>query len=179
MLIIIEGLDKSGKSTLVKALTKQHPNAILLKKSYIPELEIKEYYDVYHSDWQVLLDRVVFANPDKLFIADRSFITAYGYYILDQSKSAEINKIAATFEKYAKALSANADTLKTLIVYCKSSLYEYDDTVQNQKQRREYSRLYDDAIAYLGKTGIKTLTLDNSELTMQQKLQSINSFINN
>jgi len=93
-LVIIEGLDKSGKSTLAKELAKKF-KMDYFKSSYDPA----HHFDTEESaryDWNFLLDVLSKTKVDIVF--DRSFITQYVYSTY--FRGSNILKHYSSFEEY-------------------------------------------------------------------------------
>lgn len=147
MLIIFEGLDKSGKSMLAK-ITKELLDGVLIKKQYADQLNPVNFTEASLYDWQALLDRVILANPDLTFVADRSFITQTVYQSLLGSGE------HACRAKHIQAYNAYVETVKRmphLVVYCESDMaYELDSMVTSLAVRQRLHQAYKQAIKDTG-----------------------------
>ena len=79
MLIIVEGIDKTGKSTLCEYLVKKLPNAFLLKNGTKPknntETERQKILDIYNN----ILNVYNHNFSDKILILDRFLLSEYVY----------------------------------------------------------------------------------------------------
>lgn len=131
MLIIVEGPDKSGKSTIVKILQKMY-NAILIRKQYCEHLYPIDYGKASLYDWQAILDRVVLANPDQVFIADRSFFTQTAYQLATgHDEYAITDEQWQAFCNYCKTVSS----IKHLVILCEADYFEIDHIVDSIDKR--------------------------------------------
>jgi hypothetical protein len=127
MLIILEGCDKSGKSTLVNALQKKL-NAVVIRKSYIEQLYPINWQEAQMHDWETLLDRVIASNPDTMFIADRSFITQTVFQLHEHDCEGQI-----TDEQFNKFLTYChvVNSMKSLTVICQSPYFEVEGFIRD------------------------------------------------
>lgn len=160
MLIIFEGLDKSGKSTMANLVARGLNNALLIRKTYAKELYPIDYGKASEYDWQALFDRVILANPNATFVADRSFFTQTVYQVC---LGTGINAIT---DAQMSMYNAYCDVLKRiphLVVYCKSARYEYDSMVTNPIAKSKLDVLYQQSIQ---QSGINHIVLDMDVDTM-------------
>src|SRR3990167_3323467 len=77
--IIVEGIDKSGKSTFVELLSKKYPG-VLLKITDRPSDGTEAERDKIKKYYSSVLD-FIRDNPDKLFLLDRFFWSERVYSI--------------------------------------------------------------------------------------------------
>lgn len=149
MLVILEGVDKSGKSLLVDMLHNEFPESILIRKQYDSDIYPIDGPGAPIHDWLTIFDRLVLANPDKLFIADRSFITQ----ILYQQVYGHGEHAATEFEltAYQKQETVLAK-IPHLVVLCESCQYELDSMVTSLKQVERLREVYRNYFDHLSKT---------------------------
>jgi len=160
MLLILEGVDKSGKSTLADLLNEQLSKSIpvvIIRKQYDERLYPINYTIAQMYDWQAILDRVVLANPNILFIADRSFITQTAFQLAFGTGEHQItSEQLAMFNNYCKVCS------DACVVYCKSERFELDHMVQSIEDRQ---MLINNYIRLVGKfDNALVLNMDNAPL---------------
>lgn len=166
MLIIFEGLDKSGKSTMANML-QQHKHAIMIKKTYNKQLYPIDYSKASVYDWQAILDRVILPNKDLMFIADRSFLTQTAYQVcLGHGEHAITAEQTAMYNNYCEVVK----TMPHLVVYCTSKRYELDSMVTNLRTRAKLNDLY---IDLLKQSGMHHLILDMDNATMHDNYNKI------
>lgn len=170
MLIIFEGLDKSAKSALAKIMQAQL-NGIVIRKTYNQHLYPINYSLASEYDWQAILDRVVLANPDMTFVADRSFFTQTVYQVcLGVGENTITDKQADAYNNYVKTVSE----IPHLVVYCMSPRYELDSMVTTLKTRSKLDALYRNMIA---ESGLNYLFLDTYRTTLTEQIEQITKAI--
>ena len=76
-LIILEGLSRTGKSTISEDLQKRFGFRSISIKNKMPEF-IQNYHEFYHGI-HVLANEMFKAFPDETFILDRSFLSELVY----------------------------------------------------------------------------------------------------
>lgn len=138
MLIILDGCDKSGKSTLANALQKKL-NAVVIRKSYVDELYPINWQEAQMHDWETLLDRVIASNPDTMFIADRSFLTQTVFQLNEYE-----GKGVLTDEQFNKFLAYChvVNKLDALTVVCQSPYYEVEGFVRDLEHFNSLRKTY-------------------------------------
>jgi len=113
MLIIIEGVDKCGKTTLGNYLLKALPNAYMLKNgtkpadgSYTERQKIKEAYEKMASVYS-------YGFKDSILIIDRYLISEYVYCIkrgYNAEKDRELQETKELIESFGDVV----------LIYCKT-----------------------------------------------------------
>jgi thymidylate kinase len=173
-LIIIEGLDKSGKSMLTNILRAKY-NACLIRKQYSSDLYPIDFSKASEYDWQAILDRVVLANPDLVFIADRSFFTQTLYQMSFGSAEHAANSAQLTaFNNYCEVLSK----MPHCIIYCHSVRYELDFMVNSMQKHKNLHELYMSSFNRLHKDkSVNVMYADMDKDTMAERLKQITNFI--
>ena len=160
MLLIVEGLDRSGKTTLVNLVREQlskHIQTVLIRKSYDERLYPINYSIAQTYDWQAILDRLVLANPDVLFIADRSFITQTAFQLVFGSgEHAQTDEQRQMFDNYCKVCE------DACIVYCMSDRFELDGMIQSIHDRTCLDACYVDIVSTFKHNML--LDMDNQSL---------------
>lgn len=166
MLIIFEGLDKSGKSMLAKIVQKSL-HAVMIRKTYNTNLYPIDYSKASEYDWQAILDRVVLANPDIDFVADRSFFTQTAYQVcLGTGEHAITDAQSSMYNNYCKVVKS----IPHLIVYCESAKYELDSMVTNVRTKNAIDAMYKKMLA---KSELTTLILDVDDNTLYTSVRQI------
>jgi thymidylate kinase len=115
MNMIVEGIDKSGKSTFVRLLQScfsEHP--VILKNSRRPKMDSSIERGVLKERYE-LLASVVEKNPAHLFIFDRFYPTEMAYSLVKRGYDAMEDKWYWEFDK-------KMAKLKTSIVYVESPI---------------------------------------------------------
>lgn len=167
MLIIFEGLDKSGKSTLAGAIQSMLPGSVMIKKQFEPALYPINYSQASVYDWQAMFDRVILANPEMTFIADRSFFTQTVYQLcLGRGNDAITDEQMNMFNAYCKVLAK----IPHLVVYCKSSQYELDSLVTNLEIHSKLDAMYEKTM--LG-ASLNSLVINAEESSLASKIHTI------
>lgn len=171
MLIIFEGLDKSGKSSMA-GLMQNALHGLSIRKTYNKVLYPIDYSKASVYDWQALLDRVILANPEHTFVADRSFFTQTVYQLcLGTGEHAITTEQMSMFNNYCKTVKQ----IPHLVVYCKSARYELDSMVTNITIRRKLDELYEQTLT---DSGLNVLILNTDEGTLFDKYQKVLQAIN-
>jgi thymidylate kinase len=171
MLIIFEGLDKSGKSTMANLLHGAIKGSMLIRKTYAKELYPIDYGKASEYDWQALFDRVILANPDATFIADRSFFTQTVYQVcLGTGVNAITDAQMHMYNAYCDILRK----IPHLIVYCKSARYEYDSMVTNPVIKQKLDNLYRQSIH---QNGLNCIEVDMDADTMHGTFAKLYSIV--
>jgi len=118
MLIIIEGMDKTGKSTLSEYLLKNLPRAYYMKNGFRPkdgsEVERNKIVKTYSK----LLDVYLENFKDSILILDRFLISEYVYSYkrgYEAINSQELKYIRDRLEKIDDVIMIYCKTDKTLI----------------------------------------------------------------
>lgn len=163
MLILYEGTDKSGKSTLLQlvmqALRYQGMPCLTIRKQYNADLYPIDFGKASMYDWQAILDRVVLANPDVLFLADRSFLTQAAWQTaLGEDEHAMTDEQRHMLDMYCKV----CNDINALTVYCKSDRFELDTIVDSINKRQLILDAYDSWLSKLD----NVLILDTDNLTI-------------
>jgi hypothetical protein len=172
MVIIFEGLDKSGKTMLSTLLQSVMPTSLMIRKTYNQNLYPINYSIASEYDWQAILDRVILPNPKATFIADRSFFTQTVYQMcLGVGVHAITESQFNMFENYCKVLKE----IPHLVVYCYSAKYELDSMVTNLQVKYNLDKLF---IETIEKSGLNHMSIDMDRATMAQKLRMIQDKIN-
>lgn len=167
MLVIFEGVDHSGKSTLVQILHQELPGSIVIKKQYDEHLYPIDFGLASEYDWQAILDRIVLANPDVTFIADRSFFTQTVYQLcLGTGSHAITNAQMQMFNNYCKVVQS----MPHLVVYCQSPTYELDRMITSIDIRHKLDNMYKKTFM---QSGLNVLPLNTAEGTMHSKIEII------
>jgi thymidylate kinase len=167
MLIIFEGLDKSGKSTLASAIHSMLPGSIMIKKQFEPALYPINYSKASVYDWQAMFDRIILANPDVTFIADRSFFTQTVYQLcLGHDSDAITDEQMHMFNAYCAVMQK----IPHLVIYCKSSQYELDNLVTNLEIRSRLDAMYEKTM--LG-SSLNSLVINAEESSLASKIHTI------
>jgi len=145
MIIIFEGFDKSGKTTLANLL-KQKYNFLYFK----PTRQINSGLNLEQSikyDWRFLFD---FLNQNNVnVIIDRSFISQYVYsFILRRENILAEYSLYSEYDSLFIEYCEMLNNLEHLVVYCKRSDYTNatDDKVDiniNQDIKTMYDYFFD------------------------------------
>ena len=110
MLIIIEGMDKTGKSTLCNYLLKNLPDAFLLKNGEKPKDDSKEERDKIKSAYEKIFDAYSSSFKNSVLIVDRFLISEFVY---SYKRGYEAMKDRELLDMIDKLYYMNA-----LIIYC-------------------------------------------------------------
>ena len=142
MILIFEGFDKSGKTTLAKKISEKY-NFSYFKPTKQINSSINLEESIKH-DWRILLD--LFSQININIIIDRSFISQWVYSIIlrkdlikkQYGNLEEYNKI---FENYCNELNK----INSLIIFCKRKNYDNEnDEHVNVKDNKLFNFVYDD-----------------------------------
>ena len=106
--IIVEGIDKSGKSTFVELLSKKYPG-ILLKITDRPSDGTEAERDKIKKYYSSVLD-FIRDNPDKLFLLDR-FFWSERVYSIKRGYDAIDDRVLLEMENFLSRIPH-------LVVYC-------------------------------------------------------------
>lgn len=155
MIVILEGADGSGKTTLAKTLVNWGYN-----KLNVPAKEDVDAYSKY----------LVYGHDSQIFIADRSFISDLVYRSVD-------NKEVGTLDFYQIALIL---TTKIKIIYCKTdtsfndAITRGEDNITDYYTHKKISDAYDTVISIIYKFArVNVMTYDWSK----NKLSDVINFI--
>lgn len=138
MLIIFEGLDKSGKSFYANLLKHKFPGSILIKRMHTEILYPIDYDEGSKYDWQAMYDRIILANPDTMFIADRSFFTHIVYQTCLKAKGTVKPEHIEAYNKYVQVLL----NMPHLVIYMKSNRFELDGMITCRQLRDSINDMY-------------------------------------
>ena len=174
MLIIIEGVDKTGKSTLTDFILKNMDRAFLLKigdrpkdSSYVQRQKIKDYY------WKVL-NVYQYGFKDCVLLLDRFFLSELVYSYkrgYEASKDSEILMMKEELEKNGYDI---------VLIYCNTAIEKIAEKFATDKE--DYAKIEDIKILqsryemFLSELKIRTIPYDYTVTSPQQvlnKLQSI------
>jgi thymidylate kinase len=118
MLIIIEGIDKSGKSTLVEYLLKNLPGCFMLKNGFRPKdssiPESEKIVDAYNT----MLDSYEVDYQNKIMIFDRFLLSEWVYSIKRGHETLykeELQNVNKRLKKLDNVLLIHCSTDKELI----------------------------------------------------------------
>jgi thymidylate kinase len=175
MLIILEGLDRSGKSFYTELIKRANRGSVLIKRQHDPRLYPIDYNEGSLYDWQAIYDRVILANPDTLFIADRSFFT----HIIYQSCLIKENVVKPEhidrFNSYCEVLTS----MPHLVIYTESNRYELDGMIVNRNLRNKISDMYKTIFGNIKNLNFLLLNIDDNSLydTVELLQTKINNII--
>ena len=165
--IIFEGPDKSGKTTIAKELAKRYnisyfknysEQSNFVDKSFTQSAFIEANYLIN------ILNQVEIKN--NTIILDRHMPSEYAYSKTFGRKTNE-SLIWEYDEKFLK--------YSTVIIYCyKNDYSEYTDEVVDMNQVNKLKKYYDE---YLDKTKLKTLKLETSNEDLSSQINEIHKFI--
>lgn len=136
MLIIVEGIDKSGKSTLIDYLSKNLNNAFVLKIGSRPkdssEEERKKIIDMYFKalDFYRLVLQNDDTNPilimDRFYISELVYAAKRGYDALDKTSMGDDMRL----------LKEVIEGLDAILIYCRVD----EDTLKENfaKDKEDY-----------------------------------------
>jgi thymidylate kinase len=168
MLILFEGPDGSGKTTLIKQLTSKHlQNALVCKRNSFKTYseETSNYpvnIDLTQSalyDWRFFLEMHAANFASHMFLCDRSFITQVVY----QNATGPETKFDA-LDKTLEAYEKEVKNLPHLVVFCKRSTLRNDNDVHfiNGKEDDIVKEYFN----YMQNTSLNTIHLDTEKLTV-------------
>ena len=123
MFIVVEGVDKSGKTTLINKLMKKIPNIILLKIGYRPKDKSKpERQKIYQG--YVLLQKKFLKHKEFNFLFDRFIISEMVYSIKRGYESLEEKKLWKLIERMKG---------QTVFIYCRLPMEQLSTIHYQQK----------------------------------------------
>jgi len=122
-LIILEGLSRTGKSTISENLQSQFDFRSISIKNKMPEC-IKNYHEFYHGI-HVLANEMFKAFPEETFILDRSFLSELVY--------------SKFFGR--ETLSTQDDTITNLLLDNKFVLVYFSNTYERYIERGPKDRI--------------------------------------
>lgn len=182
MLIIVEGIDKSGKSTLIDYLSKNLNNAFVLKIGSRPkdssEEERKKIVDMYFKalDFYRLILQNDMSRPilimDRFYVSELVYAAKRGYDALDDTSMGEDMKLL-------KEVIEGLDSI--ILIYCR---IDQESLIENfTKDKEDYAKVedikmlierYDKYIVYLNVPRLpynyKTISLQAIKSAIESKL---------
>lgn len=158
MIIIFEGHDNSGKTTIAKAFADSHPNAVYIKDKYLQKAALENVNQSY-ARYQLGLFACVF-DPNKLVVIDRAILSHFVYSaIFNQPSDNEI--IADTLELLKG---------KAIYIICyKTNEIEPDEIFSHQPEIRKAFNTFPKHYPYY--------YLDTTDENLDSQLKSIEAFI--
>lgn len=160
MLVIFEGLDKSGKTFYANLLKEANKGSVLIKRMHDERLYPIDYDEGSKYDWQAMYDRIILSNPDTLFIADRSFFTHIIYQTCLKPIGTVKDEHIEWFNKYVKVLTS----MPHLVVYMESSRYELDSMISNRNLRDSIAKIYDKTLNDIENLNLLKINIDDYDL---------------
>ena len=135
MLIIIEGVDKSGKSSLIEFLSKNLGNAYTLKIGYRPKDNsiverqkiVDSYFKVLKTYKQNFKDSILIL--DRFYLSELVYSIKRGYDALDESLLGDDMRI----------IKEELENLDTLLIICRPD----DATIAEnfKKDKEDYAKI--------------------------------------
>ena len=120
MLIIIEGVDKTGKTTLANHLMKSLPKTFMIKvgdlpknDSYADRHKIQDYYRTISASAKLYF-------KDYILIQDRSIFSEIAYSFKRGYNALEDKDTETTFQDLISLNKIN----KVIVIYCKTDIEE-------------------------------------------------------
>lgn len=176
MLIIIEGLDKTGKTTLANYLLKNLPNAYLLKNGARPkdgtEEERQKIKDAYFDIMQAY--SLVFRN--KVLILDRFLVSEFVYSLkrgYDATKDEDLLAIKHELEEMER---------EVVLIYCSTDPILIERSFIEDKE--DYAKI-GDIVPLMNKyekeitsiKGIVKLPYDYTRTSLEQVARQVSSLM--
>jgi thymidylate kinase len=173
MIVIFEGLDRSGKTFYADLMKQNNIGSVLIKRQHEQSLYPIDYNEGSKYDWQAMFDRIILANPDTLFLADRSFFTHMIYQTCLVHDNPIKHEHVVWFNKYCKLLTM----IPHLVVYTESNKYELDGMIVNRNLRDKISDMYRRVLSNI--TDLNYITLDIDHSCLYDNLMKIQTEIDN
>lgn len=176
MIIIFEGPDRCGKTTLAKKVA-EHFSIPYFKSSKQGFCEVDLEQGNKH-DWRFMLDFLSQTNPNVVF--DRSFISQYVYSRIFREEN--VLKNFESLDKYWDLIRSyyySLINMPHLIVYCRRKYTPdiSDDTIKFDKERFEnLSGCFDSFVANYNDNCVRVYDFENG---IEHNFNSIISTLNN
>jgi thymidylate kinase len=184
MIIIFEGADGVGKTTLAKELNLRLANSMYMKRT--PTFKYKDANTFYHCvvdltrsseyDWRFMLDMISKPCEEFNFIFDRSFITqaVYQNAIGQWTKHPTLTSILSSYHAHLASLPHIVFNIK------RSNFIKTDDSYDlvHDKQHLIVNE-YDKWVEYEDTKQLFVVTLDTSILSEEECMTHILQHIAN
>lgn len=174
IVILVEGVDCSGKSTLVEALSKKYPG-ILLKLNYRPKDKSEQETLIYKRHVYSMMSFINDNRKDKSIILDRFYSSELVYSKVKRKYDAFKD---STYFKIDKSLSC----LPNLYIYCSPG---NDVIIERLKQRgddyideKDVQALSDRYDLFYEKTTLNKMKVDTTK-NIEELLKLIEEKIQN
>jgi thymidylate kinase len=165
MIIIFEGVDKVGKSSLVQSFKERYDDAIICRMSSPRNLDAEFYREVIATEY-LLLYRLIEDNPDKLWILDRSHFSEMVYAPVKRKY-----KIKPVYQELTAWLKAKEHVViylynKDPAVLQERRILDEDDYL-NLSESDEIMRKYEEVWAKHS-AGLNLVQIDATPYTFEQ-----------
>lgn len=164
-IIIFEGVDMSGKSTIAKALSNQ--TGIPIFKMNVP----KHFWDfLIHQRYSGEAITQMLEQTEQSVILDRSFVSDYMYALLF-NRPYDLRKHIDTDHRFA--------AMNALIVYCykDKEFFQHDEEDKDFVSVKDYTEMQNYYDIILGKTSCKVIRINTSDENLHNQLATIMSNI--
>lgn len=195
MLIIFEGNEHSGKTSLIDELLKWRPWFIKCKRHTVRtwynnhELSVDnpnhdpypmnwDLNEAYFNDWRFFLEAISYDPQgfDKTtFVFDRSFITDWVF-----KRALYPDAFTPIYAQYYAAYEKKMQQIPHVIFYCKRSVQQdFNDCFAGSKSltKSDYDKLqywYDE---WRKQTTLNVVDVDNDTFSIQDNINKIISFV--
>jgi len=175
MIILVEGVDKSGKSTLIDLFLQQNHAYKKYRSNHQKDKKIDLEVAIKH-DWRFFLD--ICSQTDQNIIFDRSFISQYVYSMIFRKKNilnhfSSIEEYQKIFKEYCIQLSE----LQYKVFYCFRNDYtnvidDYLDISYHKKLKEQFTNFFN---LFKNELVITTLNFeDGLQINLQKMILEIN-----
>lgn len=173
MIIIFEGFEKVGKTTIAKKLASEisvpyfkNPNELqntLFEKEQI-DFEVQTKHD-----WRYMIEFLKQTKNSAIF--DRSFISEFAYGKIFRSKNYEKNNV----EKFIKHYDDELGKINSFLIYCFKNHNNEEDDIINKSFATNIDCLYRQ---YIEQTKIRTIIINTEDHNIERQIKMIRSKMN-
>lgn len=171
IVLIIEGMDLSGKSTLIEGLNKDM-KGISMKVGYKPEKGEQHEIDKFQEYMQSVMNYIE-ENQDKIIILDRYYPTELVYSKVKRGYE-------ANDDKFYKDLEDSLSKINHLYIFCdptkKVIIERFNKRGDEFIKEKDIVSLYDRYQDYYEKTKLKKIKI-NTNLSVSEMIIKIKELI--
>lgn len=187
MLVIFEGNEDSGKTTLLSAIKTVRPYFVASKRTSFKTwwddyssgmIKYPENWDLAESfkhDWRFFLE-MLGQDGAKLttFLCDRSFITHMIF-----AKALYPETWNSLMDEYYEAYEHEMLKMQHVIVYCKRDVQDFEDHFSGDRSlgQEDYDLLAEQYDIWRAKTKLNVLDIDNNNYTVEENTLKVISVV--
>jgi len=167
MLIVFDGVDKTGKSTLCNIISKKFSTPIFHRKNKMLNSSIN-LEESFKYDWDILLDYFESNNDQSHCIFDRSFFSQYPYSLVFRTKNVAITyNSLIEYKNIFKNYYERSKSCGIIFFYCTRK-----DIENNKEEKYELNKKVFDQLDLLYNEIFQYCNIDINKINFENGIEN-------